>query len=83
MSSYASLADRLRSVLDDVENLVIPADLAAAFDANPVAASNFAAFPDSAKKPALYWVISAKRSETRARRIAHIVERAARNERPQ
>ena len=71
------------SVLDDVENLVMPADLAAAFEADPVAAANFAAFPDSVKKPALYWVISAKRPETRARRIARIVERAARNERPQ
>lgn len=70
------------TVLDEVEALVEPDDLAAALDANPPARSNWEAYADSVKKPALYWVISAKRPETRGRRIERIVESAQRNQRP-
>jgi uncharacterized protein YdeI (YjbR/CyaY-like superfamily) len=67
--------------LDSTERLEIPADLAAALDAHPPAAANFAAFPPSARKILLGWVAMARRSETRTARIAEIADAAARNER--
>ena len=68
-------------VLDSVERLEVPADLAAALDAQPPAAANFAAFPPSARKMQLAWVATARRTETRASRVNEIAEAAARNER--
>jgi uncharacterized protein YdeI (YjbR/CyaY-like superfamily) len=68
-------------VLDSVERLEVPADLAAALDARPPAAANFAAFPPSARKMQLGWVALARRPETRTARIEQIAAAAARNER--
>ena len=68
-------------VLDSAERLVVPADLAAALDARPPAAANFAGFPPSARKQMLGWVALARRPETRAARIRQIADAAARNER--
>jgi uncharacterized protein YdeI (YjbR/CyaY-like superfamily) len=63
--------------LDDVENLVVPADLAAALEADPEAKRRFEAFSDSSRKMTLFWLHSAKRPDTRARRIAQIARMAA------
>lgn len=60
-------------LLEDVENLVMPADLEAALAEEPGAAAGFARLPESQRKMALYWVQSAKRPETRARRLAETV----------
>lgn len=68
-------------VLDSVERLEIPDDLANALDALPPAAPNFAAFPPSARKMQLAWIALAQRPETRAIRIATVAEAASRNER--
>lgn len=68
------------TVLDDVENLVVPDDLAAAFAAAPPAQENWDSFSRSAKMAILYWVIQAKRPETRAARVAETARRAAVNE---
>ncbi len=68
-------------VLDSVERLDVPADLAAALAARSPAAVNFAAFPPSARKQMLGWVALARRPETRATRIRQIADAAARNER--
>jgi len=68
-------------VLDSVERLEVPDDLAGALDRHPPAAANFAAFPPSARKMHLAWVAMAMRPETRAVRIAAIATAAARNER--
>jgi uncharacterized protein YdeI (YjbR/CyaY-like superfamily) len=68
-------------VLDSVERLEVPDDLAAALAAHPAAAANFAAFPPSARKQHLAWIAFAMRPETRATRIRQIAEAAARNER--
>jgi uncharacterized protein YdeI (YjbR/CyaY-like superfamily) len=68
-------------LLDSVERLEVPEDLAAALDRLPPAAANFAAFPPSARKMMLGWVALARRPETRATRITQIAEAAARNER--
>ena len=69
------------TLLDDVEDLVVPADLASSLAATPPARTNWDAFPPSARRAMLGWVVGAKRPETRARRIAEIAEGAARNER--
>ena len=68
-------------ILDSVERMEVPTDLAAALEARPPAASNFAAFPSSARKSLLGWVALAVKPETRASRIAEIVDAAVRNQR--
>ena len=65
--------------LDSVEALEVPSDLDQALQANADAARNFAAFPPSSKKIILTWIASAKRPETRAKRVAETVTLAARN----
>jgi uncharacterized protein YdeI (YjbR/CyaY-like superfamily) len=71
------------TILDPVEDLVEPDDLSAALDANGAARSGWDGFPAGARKAMLWWVISAGRDDTRARRIGTIVEKAARGERAQ
>ena len=68
-------------LLDSVERLEVPPDLAAALQALPSAAGNFAAFPPSARKQALASLVMARRPETRAERVRRIADAAARNER--
>jgi uncharacterized protein YdeI (YjbR/CyaY-like superfamily) len=69
------------TLLDDVESLVVPHDLAAALAATPPAAGHWEAFPPGVRKQILGWIAQAKRPATRAARIAETAERAARNER--
>jgi uncharacterized protein YdeI (YjbR/CyaY-like superfamily) len=64
-------------ILDSVERLEVPDDLAAALDAVPAARAFFDAMPAGARKQNLYFVVSAKRAQTRAARIARIVDAAA------
>jgi len=68
-------------ILDSVERLEVPEDLAEALESNPPAAVNFAAFPPSARKMLLGWIALARRPETRVARITKVAEAAARNER--
>lgn len=68
-------------ILDSVERLEVPDDLAAALASRQPAADHFAMFPPSARKMLLGWVAMARRPETRAARITKIAEAAARNER--
>lgn len=68
-------------LLDDVEALVVPEDLGAALDARPQARLHYDAFPPSARRALLLWVVQAKQPATRATRIAEIVEKAAINQR--
>ena len=63
--------------LDDIDNLVIPEDLASALLENKTAQRNFDAFSNSAKKVILFWLKTAKRNETRARRVSETVRLAA------
>ncbi len=65
--------------LDDVEALVIPEDLAAALAANGQAKDYFEAFSPSSKRGILQWIKSAKRSETRQKRIEKTAVMAAEN----
>jgi uncharacterized protein YdeI (YjbR/CyaY-like superfamily) len=68
------------TLLDDVENLVIPDDLSVALEGAPPARANWDAFSPTARRMMLHWIAQAKRPETRARRVAATAERAARNE---
>ena len=63
--------------LDDVEALILPEDLKQAFEQNKVALSNWEKFPRSVKRGVLEWIKNAKRSATRAKRIAETVDKAA------
>lgn len=67
--------------LDAVEALKIPADLLQAFEAHPPALANWHAFPRSVKRGILEWIMQAKKTETRAKRIAETAEKAERGER--
>jgi uncharacterized protein YdeI (YjbR/CyaY-like superfamily) len=70
-------------IYDPVEDLIEPDDLASALDAVEAARTNWNGFPPSARKMMLWWVISAAREDTKAKRIAMIVEKAALGERAQ
>jgi uncharacterized protein YdeI (YjbR/CyaY-like superfamily) len=79
----AAQANGWWTILDPVEDLIEPDDLAAALDAEPEARRHWDGFPPSVRKATLWWVVSAVREETRARRIETIVTKAARGERVQ
>jgi uncharacterized protein YdeI (YjbR/CyaY-like superfamily) len=69
----AARADGSWSQTDEVDALIIPPDLEAAFAAAPNARAAYEALPDAVKKQHLWWVHSAKRSTTRAQRIEGLV----------
>ena len=69
------------SLLDDVENLVVPPDLAAAFETRPGSREQWDAFPRSARRAILEWIVQARTDVTRARRIAETADKAALGER--
>ena len=77
----AAKADGSWTLLDDVEDLVVPADLAAAFEARPGSRATWEAFPRSVKRAHLERLVQAKRPETRERRTTAIADAAARGER--
>ena len=74
----AAKKDGSWSKFDRVEQLAEPAELKKALRANPTAKKNFAAFSPSIKKGLIGWIESAKRPETRAKRIEITVEKASR-----
>jgi uncharacterized protein YdeI (YjbR/CyaY-like superfamily) len=75
----AAKQDGSWSSLDAIEELRVPDDLEQALAANPDAKRNFDAFTRSAKKNVLWWIESAKRPQTRAKRVAETVRLAAQN----
>lgn len=68
------------TMFDDIENLVVPDDLAAALEAHPPAQAHWDAFSKSARQGMLAWIGQARRPETRARRVGEVALRAAGNE---
>jgi uncharacterized protein YdeI (YjbR/CyaY-like superfamily) len=62
------------SVLDDVEALIVPDDLAAAFATAPGAREGFERLSRSTRRNILHWIATAKRPATRANRIATTVQ---------
>ena len=73
----AAKADGSWSMQDAAEALIEPPELRAALDANDAARRHWDAFPKSPRRALIWWVMSAKRPETRERRVATIVEEAA------
>lgn len=69
-------------LMDAVEELMIPEDLRMALNQNGSALEFFQSQSKSIKKTMLHWVVTAKRPETRTRRIAEIVHSAAQGVRP-
>lgn len=67
------------SALDAIENLQLSADFLEALNANMTAYENFMAFSTSTKKNIVRWIESAKRPETRLKRIEETVILAAQN----
>jgi uncharacterized protein YdeI (YjbR/CyaY-like superfamily) len=75
----AAKADGTWTMLDAVEALEIPPDLANALKLYPAAKENFEAFPRSAKRGILEWILQAKRAETRTKRIEETARLASEN----
>jgi uncharacterized protein YdeI (YjbR/CyaY-like superfamily) len=73
----AAQADGTWSMQDAAEALIESTELAAALDANPEARRQWDAFPASPRRALIWWVMSAKRPETKARRVSIIVDEAA------
>jgi uncharacterized protein YdeI (YjbR/CyaY-like superfamily) len=69
-------------MLDDVEELVIPKDLAKAFKSKAGSKAYFLSLSKSARKSILQWLVLAKRPETREKRITAIATLAAQKLKP-
>ncbi len=65
------------TALDEVENLMVPTDLQAAFDQDEAALNYWNDFPPSSQRGILEWIFSAKKPETRQKRIDETVSMAA------
>jgi len=70
------------TILDEVEALVIPDDLKEEFANYKGSLEYFDSLSKSVKKILLHWVVSAKRTETREKRIIEIAESAGKNLKP-
>jgi uncharacterized protein YdeI (YjbR/CyaY-like superfamily) len=70
------------TILDDVEELIVPNDLEGALSASPGAKEYFMSLSKSSRKAILQWVTLAKRPETRHKRLVEIVERAEQKLKP-
>ena len=75
----AAKKDGSWNALDAVEALEIPSDLKKAFSKNKTARGYFEAFPRSVKRSILEWISTAKKPETRAKRIEETVTLAEKN----
>jgi uncharacterized protein YdeI (YjbR/CyaY-like superfamily) len=78
----AAKADGTWSLLDAVEDLIEPDELGAALDARPGARERWDGLSPSSRKAARQWIATARRPETRARRIDETVRLAAEGRRP-
>ena len=61
---------------------VTPPDLMEALAAAPQAAAVWEAWPQTPRRQYIYWVLDAKRAETRTRRVAEVVRRAGKGLKP-
>jgi uncharacterized protein YdeI (YjbR/CyaY-like superfamily) len=65
--------------LNAVEAMTMPEDLLAAFDQYPGSRRNFEAFPKSARRGILEWILNAKGPDTRSKRLDETARLAADN----
>lgn len=78
----AAKQDGSWTALDEIEVLTIPTDLKQALETNEIAKGNFEAFSNSSKKNILFWIDTAKRPETRSKRIEQTIKSAEDNKNP-
>ncbi len=76
----AAKQDGSWKILDAIEALIIPQDLEQALLLNETANRYFQAFSNTSKKNILFWIESAKRPETRLKRIEETINAAAQNQ---
>jgi uncharacterized protein YdeI (YjbR/CyaY-like superfamily) len=67
-------ADGSWSILESVEDLVVPDDRAAELGARPGARATWEVWPPTARRAYLLWIATAKRAETRERRVRESAE---------
>ena len=65
------------TILDEVEEMIIPIDLAAALKSEPEAEEYFMGLSKSVRKLLLTWLVFAKQDSTRQKRLNEIVESAS------
>jgi len=70
------------TLMDEVEELIIPEDLEEAFDKYQGSRDYFLDLSRSVRKMMLHWIVLAKLPETRQKRIAEIVEHASQKQKP-
>lgn len=70
------------TILDEVEELIVPEDLEKAFKKHKGSKDYFLRLSKSIRKMLLQWIVLAKRPETRQKRINEIAELAGQNKKP-
>lgn len=70
------------TILDEVEELMVPKDLEMELKSRPSSERFFIGLSRSVKKAILQWLVLAKRPETRQKRIAEIVDLAGQQQKP-
>ncbi len=70
------------TILDEVEELLIPADLEKAFKKHKGSKDYFLSLSKSVRKMMLAWIVLAKRPETRQKRVDEIAESAGQHLKP-
>ncbi|KQT16103.1 hypothetical protein ASG31_14115 [Chryseobacterium sp. Leaf404] len=70
------------TILDEVEELIVPDDLSKALKTHDGAEDYFLSLSRSVRKMMLYWIVSAKRPETRNARIMQIAEASSLRTKP-
>lgn len=70
------------TLLDEVEELIIPADMEAEFARKPNSKDFFLSLSKSVRKSMLQWIVLAKTEGTRQKRITEIVEQAEKRLKP-
>lgn len=70
------------TILDEVQELIVPEDLEAAFKGKKMAKEYFTSLSKSTRKALLQWLVMAKRAETRQKRIIEIVAMAEQKQKP-
>ena len=77
----AARADGSWTILELVEDLVVPDDLSEALEARAGARERWEALPPTARRAFLRWLVTAKRAPTRAARVAETAELVAEGKR--
>ena len=84
LKAYKNVLDKPELIYENKTDgePVIPEDLLNALNSNSLAYGNFLKFPPSSRRLYIEWLNSAKKAETRLRRIEKIIGNAVKNIRP-